>query len=436
MSNTKVRYFAAAVAVALVGCGGDDGTADRDSARAPSSTTTTTSDGSTPGSSATGAIDTTTPIPEDPVAEPSTTQGAEPTSASTSVPPETLADNGEARVADALAGLNRRQRLGQMLFVGFNTGYGDTAGTSTDGDARAVLDLGVGGVFIGRKEVGLFTGSELNQASRALVPLLVATDGEGGRVDIWSDLATPLPPAAEQALGSDEQIKSAAESHGADLRRLGVNVNFAPMLDVKGGPNPLGDRTWSEDPNVVTEKAGAFAEGMCEAGVYPTFKHFPGHGRSDYDADLRPATTPSIDEIRSFDLIPWRALLTSMSGRSMIMTGHLDVPGLTNGLPISLEAEAMKLLRDELGYDGVAVTDELAEMHAITDRGIDIGDAVEQSLIAGNDMALYFGDAASTSDILDQLERAMDEGRLTQARVDESVTRVLRLKMLGGCPTP
>ena len=169
MSNTKVRYFAAAVAVALVGCGGDDGTADRDSARAPSSTTTTTSDGSTPGSSATGAIDTTTPIPEDPVAEPSTTQGAEPTSASTSVPPETLADNGEARVADALAGLNRRQRLGQMLFVGFNTGYGDTAGTSTDGDARAVLDLGVGGVFIGRKEVGLFTGSELNQADRKSV---------------------------------------------------------------------------------------------------------------------------------------------------------------------------------------------------------------------------------------------------------------------------
>lgn len=436
MSNTKVRYFAAAVAIALVGCGGDDGTADGDSARAPSSTTTTNSDGSTPGSSATGAIDTTTPIPEDPVAEPPTTQGAEPTSAPTSAPVETTADVGEARVADALAGLNRRQRLGQMLFVGFNTGYGDTAGTSTDGDARAVLDLGVGGVFIGRKEVGLFTGSELNQASRALVPLLVATDGEGGRVDIWSDLAAPLPPAAEQALGSDEQIKSAAEAHGADLRRLGVNVNFAPMLDVKGGPNPLGDRTWSEDPNVVTEKAGAFAEGMCEAGVYPTFKHFPGHGRSDYDADLRPATTPSMDEIRSFDLIPWRALLTSMSGRSMIMTGHLDVPGLTNGLPISLEAEAMKLLRDELGYDGVAVTDELAEMHAITDRGIDIGDAVEQSLIAGNDMALYFGDAASTSDILDQLERAMDEGRLTQARVDESVTRVLRLKMLGGCPTP
>jgi beta-N-acetylhexosaminidase len=365
---------------------------------------------------------------------------AQPSASSTELTTTTVATiappTSEDVVAGAVAALDRRHKLAQMLWVGFNTGYGGEAGSSTDGDAQAVLDLGVGGVFIGRKEVGLFTGDVLGAASRAPIPLLVATDGEGGRVDIWSDLADPLPPAEQMANESDPAIEAMAKAHGAELRSLGVNVNFAPMLDVRGGPNPLGDRTWSDDPNLVTDKAGAFAEGMCTAGVYPTFKHFPGHGRSDYDADLRPATTPSIDELRSFDLTPWRDLLPKMENRSLVMTGHLDVPGLTNGLPLSLDAKAMRLLRDELGYNGVAVTDELAEMGAITDRGISVPSAVEQSLIAGNDMALFFGDVGSASHVLDRLETAMDEGRLTEAQVDESVTRIMRLKLTGGCPTP
>ena len=116
------------------------------------------------------------------------------------------------------------------------------------------------------------------------------------------------------------------------------------------------------------------------------------------------------------------------------MTGHLDVPGLTaSGTPFSLDPNAMTLLRDDLGYDGVAVTDELAEMGAITQRGISVPDAVERALIAGNDMALYFGDAKQLGDVLDQLEEAVSVGRLSMERVDQSLTRVITLKASGGC---
>ena len=97
------------------------------------------------------------------------------------------------------------------------------------------------------------------------------------------------------------------------------------------------------------------------------------------------------------------------------------------------DPNAMTLLRDDLGYDGVAVTDELAEMGAITQRGISVPDAVERALIAGNDMALYFGDAKQLGDVLDQLEEAVSVGRLSMERVDQSLTRVITLKASGGC---
>ena len=94
------------------------------------------------------------------------------------------------------------------------------------------------------------------------------------------------------------------------------------MLDLAGEPDPLGDRTWSSDPATVTAKAGAFAEGMCAAGVYPTFKHFPGHGRADAHGDDAPARTPPLEDMQQLDLVPFRQLRSSMGDRSLVMTGQ------------------------------------------------------------------------------------------------------------------
>ena len=320
------------------------------------------------------------------------------------------------------------------MFIGFNTGYGDTPGTTDPGAAQAVIDAGVGGVFVGRKEVGLFNSPVLPAAQDGPLPLLVATDGEGGRVDPLPQVAPSVPPAREMGTWDPKRIREAAQQHGNDLRAHAVNVNFAPMADLAGGPDPLGDRTWSSDPVTVTATAGAFAEGMCDAGVYPTFKHFPGHGHSDVDADLEPATTPDLATLEAADLLPFRDLTKSMKGRSLVMTGHLDVPGLTTeGRPLSLDPGAMAYLRDQVGFDGVAVTDELAEMGSITQRGIGVDEAIELSLVAGNDMALFFGGPSELETVLDRLELAVSEGRLSPERVDDSVRRVSTLMASGAC---
>ncbi|MCB1027828.1 MAG: hypothetical protein KDB24_08720, partial [Microthrixaceae bacterium] len=212
---------------------------------------------------------------------------------------------------------------------------------------------------------------------------------------------------------------------------------FAPVVDVSGGSNPLGDRTWSADPDEVIRTAGAFAEGLCASGVLPTFKHFPGHGGADAHGDDAPARTPDLASMEESDLVPFKAMIASMGDRSLLMTGHLDVPGLTDGgEPFSLNPEAMTYLRDTIGYDGVTVTDELAEMGAITERGISVPDAVEAALVAGNDLALYFGDVTQMNEVLDHLEGAVGAGRLSEAQVNTSVARIVALKAADACPAP
>ncbi|MBK9297171.1 MAG: glycoside hydrolase family 3 protein [Candidatus Microthrix sp.] len=200
-----------------------------------------------------------------------------------------------------------------------------------------------------------------------------------------------FPRHERWAPGTLTESGEAAEGHGAQLRAHAVNVNFAPMLDLTGPREPLGDRTWSSDPATVTATAERLPRGCAPPG-YPTFKHFPGHGHSDVDADYEPATTPDLATIEAADLLPSATSPSRWRVAQLIMTGHLDVPGLTTeGRPFSLDPGAMAYLRNNVGFDGVAVTDELAEMGSITQRGIGVDEAIELSLVAGNDMALFFG---------------------------------------------
>lgn len=405
---------------------------------APTSTAPSTVTSTSSANGATTTLPTsTTAVPPPSTSEPASDPVAStaPSSTAASTPTESTATSGpvEQAVAAALQ-LPLRRKLALLMFIGFNTGYQDTPGITDPAAAKQVIDSGVGGVFIGRKELGLFKSPVFPRETGGSLRLLVATDAEGGRVDPLPQVGTPLPPAREMAQWPTDRVRSEAAAHGVDLRSHGVNVNFAPMLDLEGDPNPLGDRTWSADPSAVTSHAGAFAEGMCDSGVYPTFKHFPGHGHSDFDADLQPATTPDLATLNALDLIPFRSLTKSMAGRSMVMSGHLDVPGLTSdGLPFSLDPIAMEFLRSDVGFDGVVVTDELAEMGSITQRGIRVPEAVERAIIAGNDMALFFGGPSELETVLDRLELAVSEGRLSPERVDDSVRRVSTLMASGAC---
>jgi beta-N-acetylhexosaminidase len=239
-----------------------------------------------------------------------------------------------------------------------------------------------------------------------------------------------LPSARRMAKMPLEKVRGLAQKRGKALAARGVTVDFAPVVDVGDQPanTVIGDRSFSADPAVAARYAGAFADGLRAAGVLPVLKHFPGHGHASGDSHKGRVTTPPLDQLRANDLRPYAALLGT--GPAAVMVGHLDVPGLTDGLPTSLTPAAYALLREDYRFDGLVVTDDLGAMKAVTGR-FTLPDAVLRALSAGADAALWSSGAQSAAEIgtlLDSLEKALADGRLDAVANDRAVARVLRAK--------
>jgi beta-N-acetylhexosaminidase len=226
------------------------------------------------------------------------------------------------------------------------------------------------------------------------------------------------------------QVRTLATSLGRELIDLGVNVDFAPDADVSDQPTNavIGDRSFSDSPKVVTAYAGAFAAGLRAAGVLPVLKHFPGHGHATGDSHTGPAITPPLSSLLTDDLVPYRTL--PVIGRTAVMVGHLDVPGLTAGVPASLSPAAYQLLRRTYRFDGVAFTDDLGSMVAVTSR-YDLPDSVLLALRSGADVALWTTDSQLPA-VLNRLVNAATTGELSADRINNAVTRVLTAKGVCG----
>lgn len=328
-----------------------------------------------------------------------------------------------------LASLSTREKLAQMLTVG-------VTGTA---DATAVMaNEHLGGIFVsgGTNDELLLGGVEqVNAASP--IPPMVTIDEEGGRVARIPNLIGATPSAREVAATMTvEQAQQEAFERATKLRAMGVTVDFAPDVDVSAQPDDavIGDRSYSNDPAVVTAYATAFANGMRDAGVFPVIKHFPGHGSSSGDSHLGSVTVPPLDALQDKDLVPFRAMVGEDVG---VMVGHLFVPGLTEpGVPASLSPATMQLLRDGVGYGaepftGVIFTDDLSGMAAITDH-YTLPESVVAALTAGADVALW-GSTNRVPEVLDALEAAVASGALPMEQVDASVTRIAKLKGLVSC---
>ncbi|NMM84522.1 beta-glucosidase [Rhodococcus sp. SRB_17] len=327
--------------------------------------------------------------------------------------------------SDLLASLSLRQKLAQLLNVG-------VTGTA---DARAIVDSEqIGGIFVGSwTDQSMLTNHEVPQVTSASkLPLMVTIDEEGGRVSRVAGILGPDPSARETAeTMTVEQTYQMALERGRGLKDLGITVNYAPDVDVSSQPadSVIGDRSYSDDPEVVVAYAGAYAQGMRDAGIFPVIKHFPGHGSASGDSHTGAVTTPPIENLIASDLIPFRELANTGVG---VMMGHLEVPGLTEpGVPASISPSAVAFLRAGTGYGaepftGPVFTDDLSGMQAITDR-YDIADAVQAALVAGVDQALWL----TTKDVprvLDHLEGAVASGALPQSRVDQAVVTVAQTK--------
>ncbi|WP_051637633.1 glycoside hydrolase family 3 N-terminal domain-containing protein [Rhodococcus sp. UNC363MFTsu5.1] len=332
--------------------------------------------------------------------------------------------------ADFLASLTGRQKLAQLLNVGV---------TGTADAVDVVRKEQIGGIFIGSwTDESMLARKQVPQVEAvAKVPLMVSIDEEGGRVSRVADLLGEDPPPRTVAeTMTPEQTYEMALERGRGLRGLGITVDYAPVVDVSSQPanSVIGDRSFSDDPDVVTEYAGEYARGLRDAGLLPVIKHFPGHGAASGDSHTGAVTTPPLDQLQTRDLVPFRELVDTGVG---VMVGHLEVPGLTApGVPASISPAAMNLLRTGTGYgappfDGPIFTDDLSGMRAITDK-LDTPQAVAAALTAGADVALWLT-TDEVPEVLDHLEELVASGRLSQQHVDDSVLRVARAKGVVTC---
>ncbi len=358
------------------------------------------------------------------------------------VPDPTAAPSGETlgpdrlpRCSAVVAAMAPRARLAQRLMVGVDAA--DPAAT-----AATVHRDQVGGIFLGGNATALLRDQELRGVQAvARIPVAVAVDDEGGRVQRIDELDGSLPSArAMAARMSPEEVRRVAADRADKLLARGVTMNMAPTVDVGAQPagSVIGDRAFSGDPAEVTAFARAFAEGQRERGVFTVLKHFPGHGHADGDSHRGRVSTPPLDGLRGSDLVPYADLvgpdgpLVTGEGRDRtgVMVGHLDVPGLTDGLPTSLTPATYRLLREDYGFDGLVLTDDLGAMKAVT-GAFDLSEAVERALSAGADVALW-STGGDVGPLLDDLEAALAAGRLDPAANDGSVERVLSAKAVCG----
>lgn len=290
----------------------------------------------------------------------------------------------ERVVGESTSLAERKRRAGQRLVIGF-------AGPAVDDGLRALVrEIRPGGFCLFRRNV--VDPAQVRELNRELATLgdpapLRTVDQEGGRVQRVREPATPWPPM--RSLGArSKHVAAVSTAMATELRAMGFDLNFAPVADVDSNPdNPvIGDRSFGNDPDEVAERVVAFALAHQAAGVMACAKHFPGHGDTSVDSHLDlPTVTRSEASLRATELVPFARAVSA--GVASVMSSHVVFPALDRELPATLSPVVIpKLLRGELGFDGVVFSDDM-EMKAVADRW-PVPDQVELGSRAGVDVFL------------------------------------------------
>ncbi len=331
--------------------------------------------------------------------------------------------------------------VGQMFIVGF-----DGATTEAPSSIRQALgDEEIGGVVLFSRNIdSVEQVGKLNEDIHAVcadtqAPPFVAVDQEGGRVARLRAPLTPIPPMRNLGAATDlRDVARVSEVMATEIRSLGFNLNFAPVLDVDTNPdNPvIGDRAFSDDPERVARCGAGFLLGHHTAGVVPCGKHFPGHGDTVADSHKElPRLAHDRQRLESVELYPFeRAVAADIP---MIMTAHLEVPAIDPAYPATLSAPILRgVLRTQLGFEGVIITDCL-EMNAVADH-FEITEMIDGGVEAGVDIFLICHTEEKWRAAIDHLyERAANDEKVRQS-VAESAERVRRVKreLLDHWPRP
>lgn len=349
------------------------------------------------------------------------------------------------------------EMVGQMIMTGF---HGDGTGENPEDFAAVneqikngliggviLFDVDVSGLLAqgmdiveAKKQIFSSNIKNLNQVknlthtlqSAAHKKLLIAIDQEGGNIQRLKTEHgfTSIPSHKQLAMGDVETTYETAYDLGKRLSDLGINVDFAPLLDVDVNPQSpaIGakERSFSPDPATVTKFGDAFARGLGDAHIAYSFKHFPGHGSAG--GDTHAGITDITNTYQDYELTPWRDLLKNASPYAMVMVAHV-INNNFDTLPASLSQKTIKMVRD-MGFDGVIVSDDM-DMGAIANE-YGTERAVEMAINAGNDI-LVFGnnltfDKNRGRDVNKMIVQMVRDGKIKKSRIRESYKRIMKLK--------
>ena len=333
----------------------------------------------------------------------------------------------DEKVDKIVESMSQTEKLGQMVMIGIQ-------GTKVDDDSLYMLhQFHMGGVILfdrnmkSPEQVKQLT-SDLQAQSNEKVPLFIGIDEEGGDVVRMAEKLTPPPSQKEiGATGDIEQAKTWAIKTAKSLKEMGINVNFAPVADV--GSNDK--RSYSTDTNTVIDFVRAATKGYQQENIIYSLKHFPGIGKGRVDSHVDSSSIDVAKEVlMTEDIIPFKTIIDENDPNDyFILVSHLKYPALDEEYPASLSSKIMTdLLRNELGYKGIIITDDM-EMGAVANHN-DFRSIGVKAVKAGADIVLVCHEYEHQQEVYLGLLDAVNSGEISQERIDESVKRIIKVKLL------
>ena len=333
----------------------------------------------------------------------------------------------EQKVDKLVANMSDADKVGQLMMIGIH-------GKSLNDDAKFMLnEYRMGGIILfdrnmeSKDQVKTLI-TDINKAGKSagLTPLFLGIDQEGGAVARMDDKLIKVPPAEEVGKEPVEQAAALAREVGTELKELGFNINFAPVADL----GLTYGRSYSTNPDEVVRYASAVGKSYDEAGLWYSYKHFPGIGKTDVDLHADTSIVPvSKETLLSEDTKVFVDLIKqSKPNTYTIMVSHAMYPQIDPDHPSSLsKAIITDWLRKDMGYNGVVVTDDM-DMGALA-KHYTFGDMAVQSILAGSDILLVCHEYEHMQEAYNGLMKAVKDGRISKERLDESVKRILLMKI-------
>jgi len=332
-------------------------------------------------------------------------------------------------IKERVAQMTLDEKIGQLMMVGVD-------GERFTSDMEDLIQKEkVGGIILLPKNISsaeqtmkllndLKNANEVNE-----IPLFLSVDEEGGTISRLPDEFDELPTTREIGkMNKPDFSLEVGKFLAGQVKSLGYNMNMAPVLDVDSNlDNPvIGDRSFSSDPDIVASLGIATMKGMQEEQVIPVVKHFPGHGDTSVDShSALPILEADMDRLNALELIPFKNAIDE--GADAVMTAHILFPKIDSAHPATLSEKLVNgLLREQLGFEGVIITDDLT-MGAIR-TSYSAGQAAVRAFLAGHDILLICHEYDNYYMAIQAMKEAVTSGKIAEDRVDESVERILKLK--------